>query len=184
MNAQLLDEKTENLPYQTEGSRKIRDMEFAGILHEQGLGKTKVGLGVALYWLRTGKVSNVLVITKKNIIKTWEDEIKKHTWLESYVIGRNLTETSYALTGQGKIFITNYDQVIGYEDTIKTWQEARKLGVILDESHTIKNTDICRAPAGALQISFGPELCRYHDGYHIGEPSIRRMESNKIPGWW
>ena len=102
----------------------LQDLEYAGILHEQGLGKTKIGLGVALYWLRSGAVTNVLAITK-NIIETWREEVEKHTWLEGYVIGRNPSQTSYALTGRGKVFIINYEQVRNLEDTIRTWQRAR-----------------------------------------------------------
>ena len=74
-------------------------------------------------------------------METWLEEINKHTWLEGYVIGRNGTQTSYALTGRGKIFVVNYEQVRNLEDTIETWQKARQMGIVLDESHTIKNPD-------------------------------------------
>ena len=94
-----LKDRTDGHRYQTEGVESLQDLEYAGILHEQGLGKTKIGLGVALHWLRSGAVTNVLVITKKNIIETWREEVAKHTWLEGYVIGTNPTQTSYALTG-------------------------------------------------------------------------------------
>jgi len=60
-----LEDRTQGHRYQTEGVESLRDLEYAGILHEQGLGKTKIGLGVALHWLRSGAVTNVLVITKK-----------------------------------------------------------------------------------------------------------------------
>lgn len=137
--ADRLDERTVGHRYQREGAESIRDLEYAGILHEQGLGKTKIGLGVALHWLRTGTVTNVLVITKKHIIDSWREEVAKHTWIEGYVIGRNPTQTSYALTGRGKIFIINYEQVRNLEDTIRIWQDARRMGAILDESQAIKN---------------------------------------------
>ena len=134
-----LKDRTDGHRYQTEGVESLQDLEYAGILHEQGLGKTKIGLGVALHWLRSGAVTNVLVITKKNIIETWREEVAKHTWLEGYVIGTNPTQTSYALTGRGKVFIVNYDQARILEDTIDTWQRARRVGAILDESQAIKN---------------------------------------------
>ena len=136
-----LDDKTQGHEYQEEGTEAIQELEYAGILHEQGLGKTKIGLAVALHWLRTGAVTNVLIITKKNIIETWREEIEKHTWLEGYVIGRNLAQTSYALTGRGKVFIINYEQARNLEETMRIWQKARRVGVILDESHAIKNPE-------------------------------------------
>ena len=133
------EDRTDGHRYQTEGVESLQDLEYAGILHEQGLGKTKIGLGVALHWLRSGAVTNVLVITKKNIIETWREEVAKHTWLEGYVIGTNPTQTSNALTGRGKVFIVNYDQARILADTIETWQRARRVGAILDESQAIKN---------------------------------------------
>ena len=136
-----LEDRTHGHPYQNEGVESIQELEYAGILHEQGLGKTKIGLGVALYWLRAGVVTNVLVVTKKNIIETWREEVGKHTWLEGYVIGRNSTQTSYALTGRGKVFIINYEQARNLEDTIRTLQKARRVGAILDESQAIKNPE-------------------------------------------
>ena len=136
-----LDDKTLGHKYQLQGTVAIRELEYAGILHEQGLGKTKIGLAVALHWLRTGVVTCVLVVTKKNIIETWLEEIGKHTWLDGYVIGRSETQTSYALTGRGMVFVANYEQVKNLEETIRTWQKARRIGVILDESHTIKNPE-------------------------------------------
>lgn len=141
MKKDRLDDRTHGHRYQEEGVKSIRELEYAGILHEQGLGKTKIGLGVALHWLRTGVVANVLVVTKKNIIETWREEVAKHTWLEGYVIGRNPTQTSYALTGRGKVFIINYEQARNLEDTIRTLQKARRLGAILDESQAIKNPE-------------------------------------------
>ena len=134
-----LEDRTDGHRYQKEGVESLQDLEYAGILHEQGLGKTRIGLGVALHWLRSGAVANVLVLTKKNIIDTWREEIEKHTWLEGYIIGRNPTQTSNALTGRGKVFIINYEQARNLEDTIRTWQRARHVGVILDESQAIKN---------------------------------------------
>ena len=136
-----LDDRTDGHRYQKEGAERIQELEYAGILHEQGLGKTKIGLGVALHWLRTGAVANVLVVTKKNIIETWREEVGKHTWLEAYVIGRNPTQTSSGLTGRGKVFIINYEQARNLEDTIRTWQKARRVGAILDESQAIKNPE-------------------------------------------
>ena len=136
-----LEDRTHGHRYQDEGVESIQELEYAGILHEQGLGKTKIGLGVALHWLRTGVVTNVLVVTKKNIIETWREEVGKHTWLEGHVIGRNPTQTSYALTGHGKVFIINYEQARNLEDTIRTLQKARRVGAILDESQAIKNPE-------------------------------------------
>jgi SNF2 family DNA or RNA helicase len=53
----------------------IKDLPFAAVFHEQGLGKTKIGVDLALYWLAHDIVDSVLVITKKSLIQNWRDEL-------------------------------------------------------------------------------------------------------------
>ena len=55
-------------PYQDAAVRRLRDLEYAGVFHEQGLGKTKIGLAIALHWLRESGVDVVLIVTKKMIV--------------------------------------------------------------------------------------------------------------------
>ena len=40
-----LEDRTDGHRYQKEGVESLQDLEYAGILHEQGLGKTRIGLG-------------------------------------------------------------------------------------------------------------------------------------------
>ena len=127
------------LPYQDAAVRRLRDLEYAGVFHEQGLGKTKIGLSIALHWLRTSVVDAVLVVTKKLIIPTWLQEIRKHTALVGVQLGPRLTSAAMSLTGPGRFFITNYEQLPKLEDLLRRWLRARAVGVILDESHAIKN---------------------------------------------
>ena len=68
-------------PYQDAAVRRLRDLEYAGVFHEQGLGKTKIGLAIALHWLRVSAVDVVLIVTKKMIVPTWLHEVHKHTEL-------------------------------------------------------------------------------------------------------
>ena len=37
--------------YQQDAVEAIRDLEYSAVFHEQGLGKTKIAIDVALYWL-------------------------------------------------------------------------------------------------------------------------------------
>ena len=62
----------EALPYQAEAIRATKDLEYAALFHEQGLGKTKMALDLALYWLASGTVDSVLVVTKKGLVENWE----------------------------------------------------------------------------------------------------------------
>ena len=85
--------------YQEAAVRRLRDLEYAGIFHEQGLGKTKIGLSIALHWLRNAVVDTILIVTKKLIIPTWLSEIEKHTKLVGVQLGPNFAGAALSLTG-------------------------------------------------------------------------------------
>ena len=38
-------------PYQLDAIRAVKDLPYAAIFHEQGLGKTKIAIDLALLWL-------------------------------------------------------------------------------------------------------------------------------------
>ena len=127
--------------YQEAAVRRLRDLEYAGIFHEQGLGKTKIGLSIALHWLRNAVVDTILIVTKKLIIPTWLSEIEKHTKLVGVQLGPNFAGAALSLTGPTRFFVTNYEQIPKLEDLLRRWLKARDVGVILDESHAIKNPE-------------------------------------------
>lgn len=128
-------------PFQEAAVRRLRDLEYAGVFHEQGLGKTKIGLAIALHWLRESYVDVVMIVTKKMIVPTWLQEVRKHTDLIAVQLGPRLTAAAMALTGPGRFFVTNYEQLPKLEDLLRRWLEARGVGIILDESHAIKNPE-------------------------------------------
>ena len=43
--------KSDAFPYQKEAFESIKDLDYAAIFHEQGLGKTKIAIDILLYWL-------------------------------------------------------------------------------------------------------------------------------------
>lgn len=135
------DDRSAAHPYQDAAVRRLRDLEYAGVFHEQGLGKTKIGLSIALHWLRESVADVVLVVTKKLIVPTWLREIRKHTKLVGVPLGPRLASAAMSLTGPSRFFITNYEQLPKLEDLLRRWLKARAVGVILDESHAIKNPD-------------------------------------------
>ena len=58
-----------------------KDLDYAAIFHEQGLGKTKIALDIALYWLSKKDIDTVLIVTKKGLVKNWQEETKVHSYL-------------------------------------------------------------------------------------------------------
>ena len=57
--------KYDAFPYQREAFEAIKDLEYAAIFHEQGLGKTKIAIDLLLYWLSNTSIDTVLIVTKK-----------------------------------------------------------------------------------------------------------------------
>ena len=52
-------------PHQSEAFEAAKDKDFFGIFHEQGLGKTKIAIDLALYWLEKGNCDSIVFVTKK-----------------------------------------------------------------------------------------------------------------------
>lgn len=44
--------KNKAFPYQAQAINAIKDLEYAAIFHEQGLGKTKIAIDLMMYWLK------------------------------------------------------------------------------------------------------------------------------------
>jgi len=61
--------KHEGFSYQNAAVEAIQDLEYAAVFHEQGLGKTKIGVDLALLWLKSAVVDSVLIVTKKGLIE-------------------------------------------------------------------------------------------------------------------
>ena len=61
-----LNAKLEAFPYQAEAFNALKDMDYCAILHEQGLGKTKIAIDLALYWLKNRDIDSVIIITSRS----------------------------------------------------------------------------------------------------------------------
>ena len=59
------------------------------MFHEQGLGKTKIGLDFALSWLGRDVADSALIVTKKSLIENWRAEVSEHSHLRPRVLGQD-----------------------------------------------------------------------------------------------
>ena len=91
----ILDAKKNAFTYQREAYDAIKDLNYGAIFHEQGLGKTKIAIDLMLYWIQKKDIDTVLVVTKKQLIKNWEDEVKMHTHLIPATLTSNRNENYY-----------------------------------------------------------------------------------------
>jgi SNF2 family DNA or RNA helicase len=134
-----LDPKLVAFPYQQAAVEAIRDKEFAAVFHEQGLGKTKIALDTALYWLKNECVDSVLIITKKTLVQNWFREFKAHTHIKPAILTQSRQRNYYVFNGPSRTIITNYETVCSEFDRFKLFLMSRDVGVILDESAKIKS---------------------------------------------
>ena len=134
-----LGRKFEAFAYQVAAVEAIRDLEYAAILHEQGLGKTKIGIDLGLLWLSSDQVDSVLIVTKKGLVQNWRDEIRQHTYLEPRVLDQDRRGNFYGFNSPARLFLTHYEVVRSEARRFALFLKTRRVAVILDEAHKVKN---------------------------------------------
>jgi SNF2 family DNA or RNA helicase len=133
--------KFEAFPYQAEAYKTLRDLDYAAIFHEQGLGKTKIAIDLLLYWLEYRDIDTVLIITKKQLVKNWVDEIGNHIHIKPQTLNTNKKDNFIILNSASKIVITNFETLMTDNLRIKLFLECRNVACIIDESTKLKNPD-------------------------------------------
>ncbi len=131
----------EAFPYQHEAFIAIRDLDYAAVFHEQGLGKTKIAIDLMLYWLQYRDIDTVLVVTKKTLLINWEKEFGVHTLLHPKVLSNNKGMNFYAFNSASRILITNFETVSSEKERLKLFLKTRNVAIVVDESTKIKNPD-------------------------------------------
>ena len=131
--------KHESFPYQLDAVRAVKDLPYAAIFHEQGLGKTKIAIDLILIWLQTDIVDTVLVVTKKSLVSNWCREIAMHCHITPHVLSGNRHQNSVSLNSPVLLYVTNYEVITSNVAIIKLFLQTCRVGCILDESQKIKN---------------------------------------------
>ena len=128
-------------PYQLDAVRAVQDRPYAALFHEQGLGKTKIGIDLILVWLSDDRVDTTIVVTKKGLIENWTNELAQHSYITPRILGRNRRENSIALNSPALVYLTNYEVIAANVDLIHDFLRTCRVAVLLDESHKIKNPE-------------------------------------------
>lgn len=131
--------KYDAFQYQKEAFEAVKDLEYAAIFHEQGLGKTKIAIDLLLYWLAETSVDTVLVVTKKQLIQNWIREFKNHTAIKPAILDTNKQRNFYVFTGPARVVLTNFEVLASEFDQVKLFLQTRNVGIIIDESAKLKN---------------------------------------------
>ncbi len=133
--------KNEAFSYQTQAVDTIKDMDYSAIFHEQGLGKTKIAIDLLLYWLKKRDIDTVLIVTKKQLVKNWQDEFIIHTYIRPKVLSNDKQDNFYVLNSPAKVIITNFETISTDKERITLFLKCRDVGIIIDESTKLKNPD-------------------------------------------
>lgn len=133
--------KYDAFQYQKEAFEAIKDLEYAAIFHEQGLGKTKIAIDLLLYWLTETSIDTVLVVTKKQLVQNWIREFKNHTAIKPSVLDTNKQSNFYIFTGPARVVVTNFEVLVSEFDQVRLFLETRNVAIIIDESAKLKNPD-------------------------------------------
>ncbi len=131
--------KYDAFPYQKEAFEAVKDLEYAAIFHEQGLGKTKIAIDLLLYWLEKTDIDTVLVVTKKQLVQNWIREFKNHTLLKPQILDANKNNNYYVLCGPSRAVVTNFEWLISEKEQISLFLKTRNVAIIIDESAKLKN---------------------------------------------
>ena len=136
-----LQAKRSAFPHQLEALEAIKDLPYAAVFHEQGLGKTKIGLDLALSWLARDTVDSVLIIAKKGLIQNWRSEVASHSHVPPRVLGQDRNANFYAFNSPARLYLSHYEAVLSERKRLDLFLRTRRVGVVLDEAHKIKNPD-------------------------------------------
>ena len=136
-----LDPRRPAFPYQLDALEAIKDLPYAAVFHEQGLGKTKIGLDLALFWLTHNIVDSVLIVAKKGLIGNWRSEIGTHSYLTPRILGQDRNANFYAFNSPARLYLTHYEAVLSERKRLELFLRTRRVGVLLDEAQKIKNPD-------------------------------------------
>lgn len=128
-------------PYQLDAFEAIKNLEYAALFHEQGLGKSKIGIDLALSWLAENQVDSVLIITKRALVQNWVDELETHTHLVPKILDQDRKRNFYALNSPARIFLAHFEVIRSERERLRMFLRTRRVGVIIDEAQKIKNPD-------------------------------------------
>ena len=134
--------------YQVEAFEAVKDLPYSAVFHEQGLGKTKIGVDLVLYWLRKNIIDSVIIVTKKGLIQNWRDELVVHTHIEPRLLSQDKRANFLAFNSPARVYLAHYEVIKSERKRLTLFLKTRSVGVLLDEAHKIKN------PESAIAKSF------------------------------
>ena len=125
--------------YQLEAVNAVKDLEYAAIFHEQGLGKTKVAIDLIVHWLSHHLLDTALIVVKKGLLDNWQRELASHSQLVPRVMTNSRRANYYVFNSPARVMLAHYEAIKAEEERMHLFLRTRNVGAILDESTKIKN---------------------------------------------
>lgn len=131
--------KYDAFPYQREAVDEIKNLDYAAIFHEQGLGKTKIAIDLLLHWLKNTDIDVVLIVTKKQLVANWVREFGDHTKIRPAVLDTNKNNNYHVFCGPYRVVITNFETISTEKERFMLYLNTRNVAIIIDEAAKLKN---------------------------------------------
>lgn len=136
-----LEARHDAFPYQREAFEAIKNMDYAAVFHEQGLGKTKIAIDLLLYWLGQTSIDTVLIVTKKQLVQNWLHEFKVHTAIKPSILDTDKQSNYFVFSGPARVVVTNFELLVSEKERFKLYLNTRNVAIIIDESAKLKNPE-------------------------------------------
>lgn len=130
---------TKPFSHQIEAIDYVKKNKIVALFDEQGLGKTKIIIDALSWNIKNKDIDKALIVCKKHLIKTWYNEVLKHSHLFPVVISGSKYFRGRNFLAIGQFYIVNYEVIIQDLDLIKLILKNKKFAIVLDESQKIKN---------------------------------------------
>jgi SWI/SNF-related matrix-associated actin-dependent regulator 1 of chromatin subfamily A len=133
--------KTKPYEYQLEAVQFLEGEKNRALFDEQGLGKSKMIIDTLCRDIKNGIINGALIVCKKTLTKTWQNEIAKHSFIPSIIFEGTKYQRLRSLTTFSYFYIVNYETLISDIEIVRSLLKIRQMAIVLDESHKIKNPD-------------------------------------------
>ena len=134
-----LEPRSRPYPHQVEAVTFLSEREYAALFDEQGLGKTKIIIDTISQGIAQKVIQGALIVCKKSLLGTWEDEITKHSYLKSVQLRGGPRARGIHFMWFAHFYLVNYEMLISERQRIQDLLQTRPMAVVLDESQRIKN---------------------------------------------
>jgi SNF2 family DNA or RNA helicase len=136
-----------NFDHQTRDFERAKDLDYFGLLWEQGCGKTRTAIHLAEHHFMEGRISACLVITTKGLVRNWSDvELPAHASVDHFYDVWPNREVTQSPTGL-YYWLVNID-ALRTDPFVTRFKVFMKLYpnfmVIVDESTIIKTPSAIR----------------------------------------